>query len=231
MWSKPTAVILVGGLGTRLRPVVADRPKVLALVHGRPFLAYVLDQLVVAGVQRVVLCTGYLGEQVQAVFGRQYGSLALVYAHEPAPLGTAGALRHALPLIDSDPVLVLNGDSYCDVNLTAFLAWHRARRSWGSLVLTHVQETGRYGHVQVDDAGAVVSFAEKGSALLGSALTTGWINAGIYLLSHALFNSIPTTEPVSIERELFPAWVGRGLYGYQGGGRFLDIGTPEAYEE
>jgi D-glycero-D-manno-heptose 1,7-bisphosphate phosphatase len=127
-------------------------------------------------------------------------------------------------------VLVLNGDSYCDVNLAAFLAWHRARRAQGSLVLTHVQETGRYGRVQVDAEGAVVSFIEKAQALPGAAATPGWINAGIYLVSRKLLDSIPAIGSVSLERESFPTWVGGGLYGYQGGGRFLDIGTPEAFE-
>src|SRR5437899_2628493 len=108
-----SAAILVGGLGTRLRGIVADRPKVLAEVRGRPFLAYLLDQLVASGFQDVVLCTGYRSEQVKEVFGDGYGPLRIVYSEETVPLGTAGALRLALPLLQSETILVMNGDSFC----------------------------------------------------------------------------------------------------------------------
>ena len=235
-----TAAILVGGLGTRLRSVVADRPKVLAEVRGRPFLTYLLDQLAGAGVRTVVLCTGYLGEQVQAMFGDSYGSLRLVYSQESSPLGTAGALRLALPLFKpglspglerseaeanvSDSVLVMNGDSFCQANLRAFWAWHCARGADATLLLTRMPDTKRYGRVHVDADGLVLRFDEKDDE--GG---PGWINAGIYLLSHRLLLTIPANRTVSLEQEVFPAWIGRGLYGYRSEGRFLDIGTPEAY--
>ncbi len=219
-----TAAILAGGLGTRLRSVVADRPKVLAEIRGRPFLLYLLDQLVAAGIRYVVLCTGYLGEQVWAMFGDSYGSLRLAYSQEPSPLGTAGALQLALPLFKSDSVLVINGDSYCEVNLKTFWAWHCAQGADATLLLTEVPDTARYGRVHVDADGAVVSFNEKGGEN-----SPGWISAGIYLLKRHLFLTIPESGAVSLEREMFHAWIGQGLYGYQSKGRFLDIGTPEAY--
>ena len=124
-------MILAGGFGTRLRSVVSDRPKVLAEVGGRPFLEYLLDQLVAEDVKSVVLCTGYLGEQVQRRLGTHYRTLALQYSREPQPLGTGGALRLALPMLDTDPVLVMNGDSYCDTRLDAFANWHAGRRRAG----------------------------------------------------------------------------------------------------
>lgn len=225
-----TAMILAGGFGTRIRPVLADCPKVLAPVNGRPFLAYLLDQLVSAGSERVILCTGYQGEQVHASLGERYGPATLIFSHEPDPMGTAGAIRQALPLVRSDPMLVLNGDSYCEVNLAAFLAWHCERRAEGSMVLTQVMETGRYGRVDVDEMGVVVGFHEK-KDLPPQTNAPGWINAGIYLLSYHLITSIPTDRPVSLEREVFPAWVNRGFFGYCGGGGFIDIGTPESYAE
>ena len=219
-----TAVILAGGLGTRLRSVVADRPKVLAGIRGRPFLAYLLDQLTAAGVRYVVLCTGYLGEQVQAVFGDAYRHLRLVYSQESSPLGTAGALRLGLPLFKSDFVLVMNGDSFCEANLKALWTWHCARGADATLLLTRMLDTKRYGRVHVDDNGRVLGFDEKSDKC-----RLGWINAGIYLIKQDLLRTIPTGRSVSIEKEMFPAWIGRGLYGYQSEGRFLDIGTPEAY--
>ncbi len=222
--SSLTAVILVGGLGTRLRTAVSGRPKVLAEVRGRPFLAYLLDQLVAAGLQQVVLCTGYLGEQVQASFGSTYRGLRLAYSQEPAPLGTGGAIRLAQPLILSETALVLNGDSYCDTDLSDFWHWHRACDGEATLRLANVPDTARYGGVQVGVKGQVVRFSEKG--ITGNA---GWINSGIYLLGHSFLNAIPEGRPVSLEHEIFPAWVGRGLYAYEREGRFLDIGTPESY--
>lgn len=219
-----TAAILAGGLGTRLRSVVANRPKVLVEIHGRPFLAYLLDQLAAAGIRYVVLCTGYLGEQVQAAFGDSYGGLHLVYSQESSPLGTAGALRLALPLLSSDTALVMNGDSFCQVDLSAFWTWHCAKEAGASLLLTKVSDTSRYGRVQVEPDGQMLSFAEK-SETSGS----GWISAGIYLIRQDLLRTIPLGRVVSIEKEMFPAWVGQGLYGYRSEGRFLDIGTPEAY--
>jgi len=219
-----TAAILVGGLGTRLRPVVAEVPKVLAEVRGRPFLAYLLDQLAAAGVRYVVLCTGYLREQVQATFGDSYSSLRLAYSREPSPLGTAGALRLALPLFKSDPVLVMNGDSFCKADLRDFWAWHQARGANATVLLTKVSDTSRYGRVHVNTDGLVLSFDEKNNK--GG---SGWINAGIYLLSYRLLLTIPRNGAVSLEREVFPAWICRELYSYRSEGRFLDIGTPEAY--
>lgn len=219
-----TAAILAGGLGTRLRSVVADRPKVLAEVIGRPFLAYLLDQLTVAGIRCVVVCTGHLGAQVQEMFGDAYGDLRVVYSHEPVPLGTAGALRLALPLLRSDPVLIMNGDSHCQIDLSALWTWHQERAAEASVLLARVPNTRRYGRVLVDANGRVCSFTEKGAD--GG---PGWINAGVYVLSHCLLQTIPGDRAISLEYEVFPAWIGRGLYGYRGEGPLLDIGTPEAY--
>jgi NDP-sugar pyrophosphorylase family protein len=219
---EATALVLAGGLGTRLRTMVADRPKALVEVGGRPFIAFLLDQLAGAGIREVVLCTGYLGEQLRERLGEQYRGLRLSYSQEPEPLGTAGALRLALPLVRSDPALVMNGDSYCDADLRAFWAWHRTQSAAGSLLLTQVADTSRYGRVQLDGSGAVANFQEKAAAS-----GPGWINAGIYTLGQTLLASIPLGWEVSIERVVFPAWIGRGLYGCPAGGRFLDFGTPE----
>src|SRR5262245_1101203 len=176
-----TAVILAGGLGTRLRSVVADRPKALAKVQGRPFLAYLLDQVAAAGIKRVVLCTGYLGEQVQGTFGDTYKALRLAYSQESSPLGTAGALRLALPVLESDAVLGMNGDSFCETNFSTFWTWHCMREADATLRLTEVANTRRYGRVQVDANGRVLGFDEKGDTN-----GPGWVNAGIYLLKRRL---------------------------------------------
>lgn len=219
-----TAAILAGGFGTRLRAVVSDRPKVLAEIRGRPFLAYLLDQVAEAGIRQVVLCTGYLGEQVRGTFGDLYRDLHLFYSREPSPLGTAGALRLALPLLKSNTVLVLNGDSYCDLDLRAFWGWHCMHGGEGTLALVMAADSSRYGGIQVDQKGRVINFHEKDGTK-----EPGWINAGIYLLSRSLLLTISSSGPVSLEREMFPAWIRRGMYGYRTDRSFLDIGTPETF--
>lgn len=221
--SHITAAILAGGLGTRLRPMVADRPKVLAQVGDRPFIFYLLDQLAAVRVRQVVLCTGYLAHQVRDTLGETYGPMNLLYSQEPSPLGTGGALCFALPLLESETVLVLNGDSFCEANLRAFCLVHRLRGAQASLLLAEVTDTGRFGWVALDEEGRITGFREKGIATGG-----GWVNGGIYLINRALLETIPPQQTVSLEQDLFPAWIGRGLYGFRSQGRFIDIGVPES---
>jgi len=222
--SNITAAILAGGRGTRLQPVVADCPKALVAVRGRPFLSYLLDQLAAAGLQEVVLCTGYMAEQVQKAFGNKYKSLRLLYSQEDIQLGTAGALRHASSFFKSESVLVMNGDSFVDANLRDFWIWHSALGADATVMVVKVQDSGRYGQVQMDAEGHLIGFTEKGEDH-----GPGWINAGIYLLRHAFLDRITVEGVVSLERDVLPACIGHGLYAYRNYGSFLDIGTPEAY--
>jgi NDP-sugar pyrophosphorylase family protein len=222
-----TAAILAGGLGTRLRPVLADRPKVLAPVGSRPVLTYLLDQLAAASVREVVLLTGHGADRVRAALGETYAGMRLVHSAEPAPLGTAGALRHALPHLASPTVLLLNGDSYCDADLAAFARFHRAHGGAASLVLARVADAARFGQVRVGAGGRVVRFEEKGQSR-----EPGWVNAGIYLLDRALVAAVPPARPASLERDLLPGWVADGrVFGLRCGGRFLDVGTPQSYAQ
>jgi D-glycero-alpha-D-manno-heptose 1-phosphate guanylyltransferase len=216
-WASVDAAVLAGGLGTRLRAAIDDRPKVLADVAGRPFLAYVLDHLADQGVRRVVLCTGYLGEQVEAAFGTRYRGLTLAYSREPAPLGTGGALRLALPKLSTDDVLVMNGDSLCTAPLSPMLSAHRRRRAQATLLLTRVDDAERYGTVLLDDEGR-----EKGTT------GPGLVSSGVYLLRRDLLAGVPTGRSISIERELFPSWIGPNMYGYVCEQPFVDIGLPSS---
>ena len=222
--SSITAAILAGGRGTRIQSVVPDRPKVLAPVYGRPFLSYLLDQLVEAGVQEVVLCTGYMAEQIRGTFSNKYRSLRLFYSREHVMLGTAGALRHASSFLKTENVLVMNGDSFVDTNLKDFCVWHCAHGADATVMVVKVQDSGRYGQVQVDGDGHLMGFCENGEEH-----RPAWINAGIYLLRHAFLDRITAGSPVSLERDVLPACIGHGLYAYRNHGSFLDIGTPEAY--
>jgi NDP-sugar pyrophosphorylase family protein len=222
--SSVTAAILAGGLGTRLRSVVADKPKVLAEVCGRPFLSYLLDPLADAGLRTVVLCTGYMGQKVQAAFKDSYRGMRLVYSQEPSPLGTGGAVRFAASHLVSPTILLLNGDSYCQVDVGAFWSAHCAAGAGATLVLVRVNDAGRFGQVELDEAGRILRFEEKGTRT-----GPGWINAGVYLVDRQWLEMIPADKAVSLEQEVFPGWIGRGLRGWRSSGRFLDIGTPESY--
>lgn len=224
VWSRTTAVILAGGVGSRLQSVVSDRPKGLAEIHGRPFLAYLLDQLAAAGAHRVVFSTGHLAEQVEAAFGSSSRGMRIGYARETSPLGTAGGLRLAAEQAETPTLLVLNGDSYCLVNLTAVLQDHAAHGRAPTIVVTQQSDTSRFGRVETGADRRIMAFVEKAHA--GG---PGWINAGIYAVERSLVMAIPAGRPVSLERDVFPGWIARGLRGFPCSGAFLDIGTPASY--
>jgi D-glycero-alpha-D-manno-heptose 1-phosphate guanylyltransferase len=217
------AIVLAGGRGTRLNSVVSDRPKVLADVRGRPFLTYLLDQLSDAGVRRAVLSVGYMRDLVEERIGTRHGSMEIVYSRETEPLGTGGGVRLAARFVQSDPVLVFNGDSYCHVDLPALVRFHRQGNNPGTLTVVELSDTSRYGRVKLDASKRILRFEEKLSG------EPGYINAGIYVMSAARLESIPPEQPVSLEREMFPAWIESGLFGFVCPGPFLDIGTPESY--
>jgi NDP-sugar pyrophosphorylase family protein len=129
----------------------------------------------------------------------------------------------ALPVFLTDQVLILNGDSFCDTNLRALALIHRLRRAKATILLVEVSDNGQFGWVKVDAGGAIQEFLEKGRKR-----GPGWINAGICLIERSLLQTIPPNQRVSLEQELFPAWIGQGLYGFRSHGRFVDIGTPES---
>ncbi len=219
------AIVLVGGRGARLQEVVADRPKPMADVKGKPFVEWLLLALRLQGVRRVVLSVGHMAEYIEEELGRgdRFG-LEIVYARDPFPLGTGGAVRNALGHIRSDCFWVLNGDSYCTFDVQRLLAVHRAHHARATLWLTEVSDSSRYGMVEVDAQGAVLAFHEKSVDHHG-----GLINAGVYVLERAVVEALPASCAVSLERELFPSLLGRGLYGFPNKGLFIDIGTPESY--
>ncbi|MHB8908659.1 MAG: nucleotidyltransferase family protein [Syntrophales bacterium] len=216
--------ILVGGFGTRLKSVVNDRPKVMASINGRPFLTYILDQINEAGLKDVILCVGYMGKYIEAEMGQKYRNLSLRYSYEHEPLSTAGALRNAQDLINSDTILIMNGDSYCQHNAGKFLSFHEKNNAVASLLLTFVGDTSRYGAVKINDHNHVLAFEEKGSFT-----GPGWINAGIYLIDRKIISEIPGRRYVSLEKEIFPSLIGKELYGFMNEGLFLDIGTPDDF--
>jgi mannose-1-phosphate guanylyltransferase len=223
------AVILVGGSGTRLRPLTLRTPKPMLQLVDRPLLAYLFDQLAAAGVERAILACGYLPDALVAHFG--YGGavasgLALEYVVEEEPLGTAGAARLAASGRVHDSFLLLNGDILSEHDLSALIALHRARHASATIALVRVEDPSRYGVVECDDDGTVLRFVEKPAP---GESTSDLVNAGAYVLEPSVLDSIPAGRAVSIEREIFPALVGHGLAARALDGYWSDVGTPESY--
>jgi mannose-1-phosphate guanylyltransferase len=218
--------VLAGGLGTRLAGAVPGLPKALAPVGGRPFLDILLDWLGSHGARRVVLLLGHRAEQIEAhlASGPRAG-IEFATSVEPTPLGTGGALAFAREKIASDPVLVVNGDTFVDGDLDALLAAHRAARPAATMLCVEVPDAGRYGRVEIED-GRVVAFCEKDATWRGAAA----INAGVYLVSKALLAKIPAGRPVSLERDIFEKLPRGALAAHLDRKvRFVDIGTPESW--
>ncbi len=195
-----TAVILAGGAGTRLRSVVADRPKVMALVNGRPFLSYLLDELARFGIRHVVLCTGYMAQTIEAEFGAAYGPIHLEYSRETTPLGTGGGVRLALPLLKSDPILILNGDSFCKADLNRYLDEHCTRQAAASLLTARVDDVARYGQVHCDPAGRVRPVLKKKAIL---SVKVGSMREFICLVE-SFWNQFRIKERYLLKRKFFP---------------------------
>lgn len=216
-----SAFVLCGGLGMRLRPVLSDRPKSMALVGGIPFLQLLIERLRSQGIHYVVLGTGYMGEQIEEFFGRgDRLKMRIRYSREQAPLGTGGALKLAESQI-SDPTLILNGDSYVDWSLPAMRALYIAKDAAMVIAVHAVLDVARYGSITLDGDGRVTQFIEKG--ICGG---PGLINAGVYLLRRNIVSDMPAEERISLETDIFPSLLNRKIYGVLCPGPFIDIGIP-----
>jgi D-glycero-alpha-D-manno-heptose 1-phosphate guanylyltransferase len=219
------AIVLAGGLGTRLRSRVADRPKPMAEVAGKPFAAWLLDYLAAQGVTAVIFSLGYRGEMITDYFGANYDGLAIRYVVEETPLGTGGAIRLALVASRRDPVWVVNGDTMLCLDYRAMWAAHHAGGGTPmTMALRRVPDAGRYGTVSVS-GDRVTGFAAGGTS--GS----GLINSGVYLLSPRLFDGHVLPTVFSLEREFLPLAAPQGrIGGFITDGWFIDIGVPEDYD-
>jgi NDP-sugar pyrophosphorylase family protein len=223
----PEAIILAGGRGTRLRGVLDNRPKPMAIINGKPFLEWILLLLRLQGIHRVVISTGHLGEMVESYFDADKDiGMEVAFVRDPFPLGTAGAIRNALGKIKANRIIVLNGDSYLHFNLPYFLKAHLAINASASIILVPVEDTSRYGSVEVNKDGKVISFLEKSQKK-----QPGLINAGIYLLERNVAEEIPEGKKISLEKEIFPDLIGKNLYGVICDELFIDIGTPESFNK
>ena len=217
------AIVLAGGLGTRLRSVVKDLPKPMAPVAGRPFLAWILDRLAQAGFERVVLAVGYRHEAIEQHFGGAYRGMTLAYSVEAQPLGTGGAIRLAADRIDDWPAFVLNGDTFLDLDYRAMRDAHLRGNEQMSMAVCEVGDAGRYGALELSE-GHVHGFVEKGRP------GPGFINAGTYLLSQRVLQRMPSGMPFSFEQQWLAPEVGAlRPAAFAASGVFIDMGVPEDY--
>ncbi|MEK6278282.1 MAG: NDP-sugar synthase [Actinomycetota bacterium] len=221
------ALILVGGEGTRLRPLTEAVPKPVVPLVDRPFISYMVEWLARHGVSEVVMACGFGAGAVRDVLGDgQPGGPRLRYVEEPQPLGTAGAIRHAAEHLE-DRFLALNGDVLTDLDLTALVRFHEERGSRATLGLYPVDDPTGYGLVETDQDGRIVEFLEKPEPGHGG---PGEVNTGTYVLERSVLEAmIPEGRAVSIEREVFPELIGKGLHGLRLEGYWMDIGTPDRY--
>jgi mannose-1-phosphate guanylyltransferase len=222
------AIVLVGGEGTRLRPLTDEVPKPALTLVDRPFLAYMIEWLGTHGVTEAVLACGFLPDQLQQALGEgEHGGVKLTYVTEPERRGTAGAIRFAAEALDDrldDRFLALNGDVLTDLDLTALLLAHEEREARATIGLYGVEDSSTFGLVECDAAGAVLDFREKtGEAVPGA------INAGAYVLQREVLDLVPAGQEFSIERQVFPELVGAGLCALSLSGYWMDIGVPERY--
>lgn len=223
------AIVLVGGEGTRLRPLTESVPKPALTLVDRPFLAYMIEWLAGHGVTEVVLACGFLPDVLrEALAGEEERTGTRIrYVVEPEPLGTAGAIRFAADALGEqldDRFLALNGDVLTDLDLSALLRAHADRAAGATIVLHPVEDSSAFGLVRSGEEGEVLAFLEK----TGEA-APGEVNAGMYALERSVLDLVPPGENVSIERDVFPRLVGEGLHGLLLDGYWMDIGTPERY--
>ena len=225
------AILLCGGMGTRLRSVVADRPKPMADICGKPFLQYLLEMLRDKGITEVIFALGYMGEMIEEYFqdGSAFG-LKIAYSYEEEPLGTGGAIRNALPKIMEEEVLVMNADTYFPMDYQGLYHFHQENDGDFSLATRGVPDISRYGAVRRDAAGRILAWNEKLED--GGQPLAGEINGGIYVMKKSLIAEIPKGKQ-SLEQDCIPKWLSEGkrIFGLPFDGYFMDIGIPKDYQQ
>lgn len=222
-------LILAGGLGTRLKGLIPENyPKAMTLIAGKPFLDILISKIGSQGVKRVILASGFGADPLieYAAHLSKKLEIEIVISHETKPLGTAGALKNASSFIKTDPFIVMNGDTFSDVKLDKLIEGHLTKNAEASICLTEISNPDRFGVVQIDaGTSEVTNFLEKSCGAANALISTG-----VYVFNKSLLDKIPFDTFFSLEREIFPALVGKHLYGFDFCSNFIDIGTPESLQ-
>lgn len=220
------AIVLAGGLGTRLRSEVQDLPKAMAPINGQPFLEYQLAFLARQGIQKVYLAVGYKSEAIVDHFGAKYRSISLEYVQEEEPLGTGGAVVQALVPTTTEAVLICNGDTMFSADLQAMYAFHMEKGADFTMALKYLEKFSRYGTVRQNTQHQIEGFEEK------KYKENGWINGGIYILNKSTISTMDFPVKFSLESEfLEKKYKELSFYGFESNAYFLDIGVPSDYKK
>ncbi len=226
------AIILAGGLGTRLRPLTYNRPKPMVSVANKPFVIHQIELLKKYGITEIVLNLHYLSETMELMLGdgKEFG-VKLYYSIEDTPLGTAGAVKNAQEYFDGETMIVFNGDVLTDINISEIIDYHRSVNACATLTLTEVADPSPYGLVVLEDGftkGKVNKFIEKPK---WTKFMSNYINAGIYVLEPKIFDNVPFGKNFSFERQLFPGLLesGENMHGFLSDSYWIDIGSPQKY--
>jgi len=219
------AIILAGGMGTRLKGVISDMPKPLAPINGIPFLTYLIKFLKQEGIKHIVLSVGYRWEMIKEIYGESFEGIKISYAVEEEPLGTGGGIALALRKTTHDDILILNGDSFIDFDLKSFYSLHKKENASLSFVLKEMNDFERYGSVEVEE-NKIIEFKEK------KYIDKGLINAGAYIGKRNIFEGLDLPDKFSFEQDYLEKKVGEGLFfGFKTEGYFIDIGIPQDYKK
>ena len=221
-----SGIILCGGQGTRLREVLPNLPKTLAMVDSAPLINHILDQICYTPITEVILCTGHLADQIIENIGFSYKQVKLVYSHETKPLGTGGALQNCLPYVSNEMTLVMNGDSFIDASLSDFIQFHNDAGAEVSMITKELDNPGRFGRVALDRNDCVIEFSEKKPTKREG---KSQINTGVYMMKKNIIEEFRGRDKYSLEKDVFPRLIERGIQAYVTNGSFIDIGTPESY--
>lgn len=218
-------LILAGGMGTRLKGIINDIPKPMAPVGKKPFLEYLILQLKRHKLTDIVICLGFKGDKIKEYFkdGKRWG-VKISYSIEYEPLGTGGAIKFAEKLINDENFIVMNGDSFLEIDLNMMINFHLDVGSYITIALVEVEDPARYGIVEINGRNKIKNFDEKSSSL-----KLKLVNAGVYIFNRKILHYFPNGK-VSLEEEIFPKLIGKGIYGFPVKGFFIDIGTPESYK-
>jgi len=225
IFNEIEAVILCGGKGTRLQPVVSDRPKALAAFGDTTFLDILINSLKIHGFKTFILCVGYMKDQIKDHF-KDTKDIKILFSEEDEPLGTGGALKKAEPLLQSKTFIVMNGDSICDINFHDFYHFHKNKDAMLSMALVRTKETKDFGSVVMNESREITSFKEK-------VVTNDHclINAGIYFMQKEIFSYMPDNSRFSLELDFFPKIIDEKCAGFIIDSELIDIGTPDRYEK
>lgn len=219
------AIILAGGLGTRLRSIVKDVPKPMADINGKPFLEYIFRYIKHFGINKVILAVGYKADIIKNYFGNRFNGISIIYSEEKELLGTGGAIKQAIMFSEVNNVFIINGDTFFDIDLNKVYQFHMRKKAALTIALRYIKNADRYGIIEIDEKNTVRKFLEKGEK------KEGYINGGIYLIDKSFFLSFDLPKRFSFEKDFLEKnYELCNFYGIPFDTYFVDIGVPEDYE-